>query len=555
MLTKLALYFRTVRYLRPIQIYGRFKKYLYYPKPDISSAPGLRKLSGEWQTPIAKKQSLLAPQKFRFNNVEMDLREHGDYSAHMVDRLWLYNYHYFDDLTSLGWQERNAWHKAWLERWVRENPPSIGCGWEPYPTSLRIVNWIKWVLSGNELPAECLHSLAIQVRWLSKHMEIHLLGNHLFANAKALVFAGLFFDGKEADGWLRHGLKVLAQEIPVQILQDGGHFERSVMYHSIALEDMMDLYNITGAFTDAISSGLRRDSGIFSWPGIIDKMRRWLSVMSHPDGDISFFNDSVIGGAPVSADIEAYAKRLALSVLSQITDGVIYLSDSGYARLQSGAMTAILDTALIGPDYLPGHAHADTLSFELSLLKQRIFVNSGISCYGDSQTRRTQRGTGAHNTMRINGIDSSEVWNSFRVARRARIIEAAAGLRDGVLYAEAAHDGYKFMPGQPIHQRSWRMLENKLCITDSVNGFDKIFVEIYFHLHPALCPIQEDAKEITVQNQSGERILLIKVISDGDLAIERYAWHPEFGLSLPSKRLVFRKEAVPPAVFEFHIEI
>jgi hypothetical protein len=67
------------------------------------------------------------------------------------EKLWLYNLHYFDDLNGVAAAERTAWHRALLARWVAENPPGVGNGWEPYPSSLRIVNWIKWWLAGNVL--------------------------------------------------------------------------------------------------------------------------------------------------------------------------------------------------------------------------------------------------------------------------------------------------------------------------------------------------------------------------------------------------------------------
>ncbi|MFB1490650.1 MULTISPECIES: heparinase II/III family protein [unclassified Thiocapsa] len=50
-------------------------------------------------------------------------------------------------------------------------------------------------------------------------------------------------------------------------------------------------------------------------------------------------------------------------------------------HLEAGSAVALLDVAPIGPDYLPGHAHADTLSFELSLFGQRVIVNGGTSRY------------------------------------------------------------------------------------------------------------------------------------------------------------------------------
>src|SRR5205085_8722772 len=137
--------------------------------------------------------------------------------------------------------------------WIDENPPAVGVGWEPYPTSLRIVNWIKWALAGNRMNDKAIASLAVQVRFLSQNLEQHLLGNHLLANAKALVFAGLFFEGDEAVSWLRTGLRLLAREIPEQVLPDGGHFERSPMYHSAILEDMLDLCNVTQTYPQALA--------------------------------------------------------------------------------------------------------------------------------------------------------------------------------------------------------------------------------------------------------------------------------------------------------------
>ena len=110
------------------------------------------------------------------------------------------------------------------------------------------MNWNKFALSGNELSDAARDSLAIQARWLRKRLEWHLLGNHLFANAKALVFVGLFFCGEEADGWLRTGTQILRKQIPEQILADGAQFELSPMYHALALEDVLDLVNITRAF-------------------------------------------------------------------------------------------------------------------------------------------------------------------------------------------------------------------------------------------------------------------------------------------------------------------
>jgi len=129
------------------------------------------------------------------------------------------------------------------------------------------------------LSDEVLRSLAVQTRYLLKKPEYHLLGNHLFANAKALIFAGLFFYGKEAANWMNKGMQILNKQVKEQVLADGGHFELTPMYHSIILEDLLDLINIMNTTAFPVPE---------IWMNSIPKMVHWLELMCHPDGKISF---------------------------------------------------------------------------------------------------------------------------------------------------------------------------------------------------------------------------------------------------------------------------
>ncbi|MCB1643095.1 MAG: hypothetical protein KDI37_15305, partial [Xanthomonadales bacterium] len=201
----------TLRHLRPVQIYRRPWTRLIRPRPRLAPPPVLRHWRGDWSGAAARKPSILNLRRIRLLEVEHELAVADDWQAPDHSDLFRYNLHYFDDLNALGARDRREWHSALIERWIAENPPGKGVGWAPYPTSLRMVNWIKAALSGFELPAEAVHSLAVQGRWLERRLEWHLLGNHLFANAKALVFAGCYFEGSEADGWLGTGLRILAR--------------------------------------------------------------------------------------------------------------------------------------------------------------------------------------------------------------------------------------------------------------------------------------------------------------------------------------------------------
>lgn len=530
-------YWHTLRHLKPIQLYGRIWFNLFAPRVDLRPAPPLRlPHKGHWVKPAQRQASLVGPDSFCFLNEIYSLDDHG-WDSPAIGQLWRYNLHYFDDLNAIDASARTTWHGALLSRWVSENPPGSGTGWEPYPTSLRIVNWIKWALAGNTLPNQCVESLAIQTRWLVGRLEKHLLGNHLLANAKALVFAGLFFEGPAANRWLDTGLNILKKQLPEQILPDGGQFELSTMYHALALEDMLDLANISAAVADAIP--LNWQSTVAHWRRKIALMRDWLTMMSHPDGEISFFNDAAISIAPSPRELENYANRLDLPDQSARSQVVNQLTSSGYIRIEVNQAVALLDVAAVGPDYLPAHAHADTLSFELSLYRQRVFINTGTSCYAQGEDRMHQRGTSAHNTVVINGQNSSEIWASFRVGRRARPINLTVTEADGVMVG-CGHDGYRYLPGKPTHLRRWLFSENMLVIEDQIEGSFK-HAQARFHIHPDIAledshTSLEKTTEQTMRLPQGQEVHVS--VEGGTLRSEATTWHPEFGASIPNRCFV-----------------
>ena len=527
-------YWQTLRYLRPVQFYGRAWFKLARPRPDMRTAPSVRARSGPWVSPARRLPSLTGPSGFRFLNEEHSFAEVG-WDSPAVEKLWRYNLHYFDDLNSVEADSRTEWHRSLLARWVEENPPAFGTGWEPYPTSVRIVNWVKWALDGNVLAPECVHSLAVQARWLAKRLEWHLLGNHLFVNAKALIFSGLYFSGPEADQWLETGVHILAREIPEQILGDGGQFERSPMYHALALEDVLDLCNVLKAFHHSVPE---------QWRGIVDgltkvvgRMRHWLVVMSHPDGEISLFNDAAFGIAPSPEQLDAYARRIGFPALVHLPNGVTHLAQSGYVRVQRGPLVAFLDVAPIGPDYMPGHAHADTLSFELSLHGHRVVVNGGTSRYGLGSERLRERETSAHSTVEVAGQSSSDVWGGFRVGRRAYPFDLETGRDRESFWVGCSHDGYTHLPGKPVHRREWKMTENGLSVTDHVTGHDELSVARYI-LAPTI-RVSEVGEDVWSLALPGGKIVCFRVLR-GRTAMEVARYAPEFGKVLETRCLAVK---------------
>lgn len=551
-IAKLGRYWNTLRHLKPVQFYGRVWFRLYRPRVNaLATTLALRVPNGEWRRPAARSASMLGPAQFRFLNQTQTLPAQDGWNDDALEKLWLYNLHYFDDLNAQDARARLDWHRALIARWIAENPPASGNGWEPYPTSLRVVNWLKWLASGNVAVPGMFESLAMQAGWLAGRLERHLLGNHLFANAKALVFAGLYFEGPQAADWLATGLKIITQELPEQVLSDGGNFERSPMYHAIFLEDVLDLINAAQCWP-----GLVSDVHVAGWRETAARMQSWLSGMTHPDGEIALFNDAAFGVAPGCDELQAYAGRVGVARLysgiesckvditlprstlvspsiSKSIPTLIHFPDSGYVRMETDDAVALLDVAPIGPDYLPGHAHADTLSFELSVFDQRVVVNGGTSRYGLGPERLRERGTAAHSTVEIAWANSSDVWGGFRVARRAYPFELQ--VQPDRCHVACSHNGYVRLPGAPVHRREWQMSEDSLQVRDTVRGGEHAAVARYI-LHPDITVTSVDAKIWQLTLSGGQRVRMVVQIGRGRLEPASYA--SEFGNRKQTQSLV-----------------
>ncbi len=540
---KLHLYFHSVRYLRPIQVYSRIWNRFRRVRPDFSAAPPARLQKGAWATGVRRPARMVGPDRFRFLNYTRSMPDARDWNHPDVEKLWLYNLHYFDDLNAEGRDDRTVWHRSLIDRWIEDNRPGEGNGWEPYPVSLRIVNWIRYCLEGHEPAEHWTHSLAVQARWLRRKVEWHLLGNHLMANAKALLFAGLYFDGPEAVSWREEAVHILESQLGEQVLEDGGHFELSPMYHGIVLEDILDILNLAQTYPGVLPGDLVR-----RFSTLAGRMVSWLSAMIHPDGEISLFNDAAFGISGSPGELNGYAVRLGCEPASD-PPAVDFREASGYIRLVSGDMVSLLDVGRIGPDYLPGHAHADSLTFEMSLFGQRVVVDSGTSCYGTGVERLRQRGTAAHNTVEIDGDDSSEVWSGFRVARRA--LPGPVSCREEgpeTVEVQASHDGYSRLPGQPVHFRTWRAGPARFTVTDRIDGKFRQ-ARAMLHLHPAV--------RATLHGEEGRVILLLDGGQEIRLSVHGAAprlvettWHPEFGLSVPATAVMIEFQG-PDIVTEF----
>jgi uncharacterized heparinase superfamily protein len=327
---------------------------------------------------------------------------------------------------------------------------------------------------------------------------------------------------------------LLEAQIREQILPDGMHFELSAMYQLLVLEALLDVANVSHAF------GLRAPANL---PGVCRAMLAALDVLTHPDGNIAQFNDAALDESPAPAELHDYACRLDLEHATPTAVGSSWLPHAGYARLCGGRAVAMVDVAEIGPSYLPAHAHADTLTFELSVGGRRVVVDTGISTYEANDARQRERGTAAHNTVTVDGRNSSDVWHAFRVGARARILRRSFEAAGSVSMVHGAHDGYRQVG--LVHARTWRMHDERLEIVDEFEGHGPHRLESAFHFSPD-CRVHLRTGSAFVEHVDGAPAVRIDLDPGLAWSVVDYAYHPGFGLSEPAARLVGRVEASLP---------
>ena len=443
-----------------------------------------------------------------------------------MPRLWLYNLHYHEFLWQLEFEQAREVVLDWV---AKHRPGRAQAGWEAYPTSLRLTNWCalffgrhhSLTLADEELCETLWASLCEQAGHLQRSLEWHLLGNHLLENAVALALVGSCFEHPAASAWFRSGCSILERELPEQILADGGHFERSPMYQCRVLYDLR-LLEATG---DRRLRELVRP--------YVGRLASSLADMTHPDGGIALLNDSAFGIYPQTEELMGRGGWEPSKV------GPFALTESGYygARTLEGSYI-ICDAGPIGPDYQPGHGHADFFSFELSLRGTRVVVDSGVSTYETGPMREYCRSTRAHNTVEIEGQDLVELWGAFRVGRRCRPREVEwKELEDG-FELSGRHDGYRHLPGRPTHARTFRWRgDGRLRILDRVTAERSVRSVARLHFHPD-CRIGDLGGETCALQFPGGHVR-VSWSAWETVAEDKSFYCPEFGIELPNPCLVF----------------
>jgi uncharacterized heparinase superfamily protein len=471
---------RTVRHLAPAQVAHRVRlrgqRVLIQAAPDLAARVLSRPVPpcAGWPpefVPVDARTPRLWPSVDLLTADRITLLGHErplhEWRSTEPPQLWRYHLHYWDWAWSLALDPDRVAAQAVFARlfrtWTEQTRFGHWDEWSPYVVALRAWSWCGQydaLVRGTDLEADFLERLHLHQGYLRAHLEQDVGGNHLLKDIKALVGLAVFF-GERAQ--LRRALARLEREVRRQVLPDGGHFERAPAYHCQVLGDLTDLEALFGT----AAPGWLLDATC--------RMRTWLGLVLLPDGTVPLLND----GFPVHAEM-----LTALDPGPAAGPGLTVLKSSGLAIARRGTWFLLADVGDPCPDELPAHAHADTLGFLLYEDTAQVVGEIFTSTYCSLARRHHERGTAAHSTLQLDGENSTEVWGTFRAARRARVVALSTADLGDVSTITACHDGYARLAGVPMHYRAWTLTEDGLQVDDVVSGSGKHLVQVRLHVPP-----------------------------------------------------------------------
>ncbi|MBL8710902.1 MAG: heparinase II/III family protein, partial [Rhodospirillaceae bacterium] len=384
---------------------------------------------------------------------------------------------WLNDLRAVGGPSARQLARQLVMRWIEENERYDAFTWRADILAARLHNILlnhSYLEVNNDalFRSQLLLSLSRQAEHLCRALPDGLAGGAYVKAVVTLMLAGLMLPRGEK--WLARGQALLGPALAAQMLADGGHVERSPQVMLGLLQHLIDLRDtFQAALTHMPAQAPRMPESL---PLTINNLGSVLLMLSHGDGMLAGFNDTPeLDPLELVRTIERTGDKLR--PLNQ-------LPLTGFQRLDRGRTSVIMDCGAPPRHGLDDHAHAGTLSFELTHEDERMIVNCGAHPWS-KEWRQVQRTTAAHSTLIVDNTNSAMLLPHGGLALRPNVVTCRREETDGQIWLDTSHDGYEEGFGL-VHRR-------KLYL--SANGHDFMGEEhlvgpggneyaLRFHLHP-----------------------------------------------------------------------
>lgn len=313
-----------------------------------------------------------------------------------------------------------------------------------------------------------------------------------FTILKGLIFGALCLPS--AHFLLNPALATLRQAVKKRFFEDGGHVSRSPQWHLEELKTLMEIRLLLDA---------RKLESVQLLDDMIYKMLSALATVTHPDGSIALFNDSLETSA-------REVNRLWQTWRKPQPQPLHYLPQMKFARMQQAAATLILDAGV--PNHAISRSFYGTLGFEFSSEEERIIVNCGGYRGSELEWRRACKSTAAHSTL---SIDDANSWQSPDEAQYTLVFQHDVSCQIQTLpesvTVDAAYNGYAPYAGM-VHYRKLTLTGEGRCLQGvdiltphkSLVLRDTHRVQIRFHLSPKVEISRISRGSIELKTPSGQ---------------------------------------------------
>ncbi len=408
--------------------------------------------------------------------------------------------------------------------WIEANPFLTGihyisvmeCGLRVLAVCHAIDLVREWLQDAEQVWKALVGLIENHVQLIHQRLSVHSsTGNHTIAEAAALVYAGsLFPEMSDATRWRSVGLSLLEKEATHQILADGGGSEQSFWY----LRFVSDLYGLVTMLLQHQQQEIPT-----SIEDAFQRSRLFLKNVSLNAGELPHIGDGDNG----------YALSSFLQFNWTNGDermGCSTFETSGYSVIRTGLgkqrQQLIFDHGPLGMAPCYAHGHADALAVVLHVGRHEVLLDPGTYTYTGAQSwRRYFRGTRAHNTVTVDGLDQAVQETAFLWTEPFRNVKMRKEERsDGTVMIVSCHDGYSRRVGV-MHWRAILYQPPGLwLICDRLVGRGEHFLELNWHL--GVEPVVSRTGYVV---QCGEALLHFAVHEGTESALHRGEEYPMSG--------------------------
>ena len=520
MWNKISIFISTVKDLKIRQIYHFFLYFLKKKEFNFNKFTKKKYSFRKNRKPffLIKDNSLdLKKKTFSFGLITKKVN-FNNWSYNSPNLLWEYNLFYFDFLFSRKFISNKSLclkliNKCIIISYLKKKHTM----WDAYPTSMRLINLIKFCIFHNINSYKINESIFNHIEHLKKNLEYRLDANHLLTNLIAINFGNLFL--KSEDNTSLEYNKILFNEIKIQF-ENYLHYEKTPSYHNLLTEKLIEYIIVKKYLKIKISNNEYL---------LIKNLINTSKNFSHPDNYPVFFNDTnfdCLNFKQLEKLFKTNFKKINFSFSEKQLD-------RSFLVLKNKKIFLISKCCGPNPVFNPGHSHADVLSFEVSLNNKRFIINKGISTYSDIKQRNKERSTKSHNCLYINDENSSQIWSLFRIGKKSKIKELNINLKKKII--ECSHDGFSKIFKNILHKRKWNIISNKIFIDDKIIGYSGDFF-LNFNFSPAVKLFYKNNQSVSFK--IGQSYGLIYFSNSKKISIKNSFYYPKFGYKKRMKSLI-----------------